>query len=230
MPDEQVQQEQFVTIDNGTVNVEVSDEKGNLLPLEGSNAAMPSIITFDEAGKPHTGTVARRMAAAFPDRSIADCKRYIGKEEPVLVFPGGEYTAYQLIVILATALYKIICQLLGCTRLVASVTCPAYFDNVQRLALKSAFEEAGFRVLGLIDEPVAAAAYALSQHVAGQKVMVCDIGGGTADYALLECLGPNAFRVLAKKGSRDLAGGDLTRILVDEALKRATGDSLKEVN
>ena len=65
----------------------------------------------------------------------------------------------------------------------AVITIPAKFDEKQRARTKLAAELAGIEVLGLIQEPTAAAvAYDIP---AGYTVLVFDLGGGTLDISIV---------------------------------------------
>lgn len=74
------------------------------------------------------------------------------------------------------------------------VTVPASFDVVARALTMKAAEQAGFPDVVLLEEPQAAF-YAWLAQVgdgfreqlkAGDRVLVCDIGGGTSDFSLIE--------------------------------------------
>ena len=62
------------------------------------------------------------------------------------------------------------------------ITVPAYFDSNRRQATMEAGMEAGFEVLDLLDEPVAALYNADTiRSYAGKTVLIYDLGGGTLD-------------------------------------------------
>jgi hypothetical protein len=68
------------------------------------------------------------------------------------------------------------------------LTVPSDFKAPQRDAIKKAAELGGFREVTTIDEPVAAAQIWLRNHsdkTFGNSVVVCDVGGGTTDFAFL---------------------------------------------
>ena len=74
----------------------------------------------------------------------------------------------------------------------AVITCPAYFNDSQRLATKHAASIAGLDVIGMINEPTAAALAYGFENKKDASVMVFDFGGGTLDVTVLtlegECL------------------------------------------
>jgi molecular chaperone DnaK (HSP70) len=67
------------------------------------------------------------------------------------------------------------------------LTVPVVFDLTQRDALVEAARKGGFTIVETVEEPVAAARWWLISEspAAGEYVVVCDIGGGTTDIALL---------------------------------------------
>ncbi|MCB0115873.1 MAG: Hsp70 family protein, partial [Caldilineaceae bacterium] len=73
------------------------------------------------------------------------------------------------------------------------LTVPASFDEVARELTVQAAQDAGFRRLVLLEEPLAAFYAWLAQHEDtwqqsmqdGQLILVCDIGGGTSDFSIL---------------------------------------------
>ncbi len=69
----------------------------------------------------------------------------------------------------------------------AVITVPAYFNDAQRHATKTAGELAGLQVERIINEPTAAAlAYGLDRLGDRSKIAVYDLGGGTFDISILE--------------------------------------------
>jgi molecular chaperone DnaK (HSP70) len=68
----------------------------------------------------------------------------------------------------------------------AVITYPAYFTAVEIENTKKAGEQAGFKVKEIIKEPVAAAIrYGIENLSDGERILVCDLGGGTYDATIL---------------------------------------------
>ena len=100
----------------------------------------------------------------------------------------------------------------------AVITVPAYFDERRRQATRDAGRIAGLEIVGLLDEPTAAAlAYGLERLRHG-VVAVYDLGGGTFDISLLR-VSDGVFEVLATNGHPRLGGDDFDRALVDVLLE-----------
>ncbi|XP_034235505.1 heat shock 70 kDa protein II-like isoform X2 [Thrips palmi] len=104
---------------------------------------------------------------------------------------------------------------LGQTVTKAVITVPAYFNERQRQATKAAGAIAGLEVVGMINEPTAAAiAYGLDNESSTKKtVFIYDLGGGTFDVSVM-VIQDSEFRVVASGGDTHLGGQDFdTRLL-----------------
>lgn len=98
------------------------------------------------------------------------------------------------------------------------LTVPASFDEVARTLTAEAARQAGFKHLTLLEEPQAAFYSWLAQHEAtwhrllplGSTVLVCDVGGGTTDFSLIEVAGTVEQPTLQRMAVGDhlLLGGD----------------------
>lgn len=103
---------------------------------------------------------------------------------------------------------------------------PANANSNQRFLTEEAAQTAGFTVLGLMNEPSAAAieyAYRNSAERrtrAGSGLLVYDMGGGTFDVSLV-MLGEEEHSVEASDGIANLGGEDFDAILAELALEAA---------
>lgn len=104
---------------------------------------------------------------------------------------------------------------------------PANANSNQRFLTEEAARAAGFEVLGLLNEPSAAAiefAYRNSaerKSRSGTGLVVYDLGGGTFDVSLV-ALGDTEHSVVASDGIPNLGGDDFDQILAELALESAT--------
>ncbi|MGH8100538.1 MAG: Hsp70 family protein, partial [Chthoniobacterales bacterium] len=108
---------------------------------------------------------------------------------------------------------------------------PAYFDDSQRQATKSAGEIAGLKVRRIVNEPTAAAlAYGFNKQK-NEKIVVYDFGGGTFDISVLE-VSDDTVEVKATGGDTHLGGDDFDKkiqeFLVDEYKKQEGIDISKD--
>ena len=103
---------------------------------------------------------------------------------------------------------------------------PANANSNQRFLTTEAFRLAGFRVLGLLNEPSAASIEfghrdrSSRQKNAKSQILVYDLGGGTFDASLVE-LDESEQRVIASEGIGALGGDDFDEILAELALDSA---------
>ena len=141
---------------------------------------------------------------------------------------GHETEALPLAVSLFQQIAEHIKKALGYPATAAVVTVPAYFDDVQRTAVKEAAQKAGFHVLRLLAEPTAAAlAYGLQKKEEG-LYGVYDLGGGTFDFSLIK-MEKEFFQVLATGGDDQLGGDDIdAAIALDQSISCKKAQRLKE--
>ncbi|RAL21708.1 hypothetical protein DL240_12705 [Lujinxingia litoralis] len=97
----------------------------------------------------------------------------------------------------------------------ALITIPAYFDLPQVEATREAGELAGLEVIGLLQEPTAAAMYYSWKHQLNDgNFLVYDLGGGTFDVSVIRCIA-GEYQVLGIDGDNHLGGDDFDRRLAD---------------
>ena len=101
---------------------------------------------------------------------------------------------------------------------------PANANSNQRFLTEEAAQNAGFTVLGLMNEPSAAAIEYAYRNSAERGLLVYDMGGGTFDVSLVT-LGDDEHTVEASDGIPNLGGDDFDRILADLALETAGHDT-----
>jgi molecular chaperone DnaK len=102
----------------------------------------------------------------------------------------------------------------------AVITVPAHFSDPQRKAVLAAAMMADIPVLGLVDEPVAAALHYGVKHASHDQVLlVYDWGGGTFDTTVLS-LDERGVYVLAKAGATDLGGKELDEAVAQLILEQ----------
>ena len=91
----------------------------------------------------------------------------------------------------------------------AVITVPAHFNDPQRKAVLNAAALAKLPVLGLVEEPVAAALhYGVQIAIIDEIVLVYDFGGGTFDATALS-MDASGVYVLAKTGLTELGGKEI---------------------
>jgi molecular chaperone DnaK len=102
----------------------------------------------------------------------------------------------------------------------AVITVPAYFDAPQVEATRRAGELAGLDVIGILQEPTAAAIYhTWKRRLEDGNFLVYDLGGGTFDVSILRCVG-GEYQVLAIDGDNYLGGDDFDRRFAEHLRKQ----------
>jgi molecular chaperone DnaK (HSP70) len=120
-------------------------------------------------------------------------------------------------------------------RLQVMLGVPANANSTQRFITQEATRAAGFEVLGLMNEPSAAALEFACRNKGGPKsggkggLLVYDLGGGTFDVSLV-ALGEAERTVIASDGISDLGGDDFDEILALLALAEAGKPGPAEVS
>jgi len=221
---------------------------------EGSRTT-PSVVALTKNNEILVGVLARRQQITNPKNTIFSAKRLIGrrfsdqevqrdkkllpyeiresKEGGVEIKMGERW--YRPLEISAMVLKKLkqdAEEKLGEKITEAVITCPAYFDDSQRKATKTAGEIAGFNVKMILNEPTAAAlAYGLTQK-ANQQILVYDFGGGTFDVSILDVRkDPDTIEVIGIGGDTHLGGDDFDQKIMDwiiEQFKKDQGIDLSK--
>ena len=104
----------------------------------------------------------------------------------------------------------------------AVITVPAYFNDKQRHATRTAAIRAGLNPRELLPEPTAAAiSYGFTPDESNdvKTILVYDFGGGTFDVSLLTTSG-NQFIELGKAGNLWLGGDDIDQLIIDFVKKQ----------
>ena len=199
-----------VGIDLGTTNSVVSVVQGGepevLLNSEGARTT-PSIVAFTKSGERLVGDLAKRQAVLNAERTIRSIKRHMGTRHRTAL-DGKEYSPEEISAMILSKLKADAEARLGESVTDAVITVPAYFDDSQRQATKTAGEIAGLNVLRIINEPTAAAiAYGLDRAGKEETIIVYDLGGGTFDVTVLE-ISEGLLEVRATAGDTKLGGDD----------------------
>ena len=220
----------IIGIDLGTTNSCVAVMEGGeavvIANAEGTRTT-PSVVAFSRNGERMVGQAAKRRAITTPDRTISSIKPEMGSNYKVAV-DSKAYTPQEISAMILQKLKADAEAYLGQTVTEAVISVPAFFTDAQRRATKDAGRIAGLDVKRIINEPTAAAlAYGLDKETY-QKIMVCDLGGGTFDVSVLD-IADGVIEVLATAGNSRLGGDDfdacITKYLVDE-FRKAEGVDL----
>jgi molecular chaperone DnaK (HSP70) len=109
----------------------------------------------------------------------------------------------------------------------AMVAVPANSNTGQRYLTVEAFNRAGFRVVGMLNEPTAAAIEFAHENLGGvgrrspkRYVVVYDLGGGTFDTSAVSLV-DRRFELLRTEGIGALGGDDFDEVILQVALEQA---------
>ena len=208
----------FAGIDLGTTCsvLAILDEFGNpsVVPNADGDRITPSVVFLDRDNVAQVGTEAENRAGEDDARCIFEIKRHMGSEHRVVV-DAKNWTPTELSALILKKLATE-CSPTGKSITSAVITVPASFGEPHRAATMDAGRLAGLNVLGIINEPTAAAVYySHAQGIQG-NVLVYDLGGGTFDATVLTVRGDDV-RVLTNQGVRNLGGTDFDRLLVSRS-------------
>ncbi len=163
-------------------------------------------------------SIKREVGARPPDDSLGE----LGLEETALEL-ATEYLAR----LKALLFERSNLELDADEPLEVMIAVPANAGTSQRYLTVEAFRRAGFRVLGMMNEPTAAAIEYAHNHMGplGKKspkryVVVYDLGGGTFDTSAVSLV-DRRFDLLATEGIARLGGDDFDERILELALAAA---------
>lgn len=220
----------IVGIDLGTTNSLIAyfdaKEGAKIIPNRLGKNLTPSVVSFDEDGTVYVGETAKGRRITHPFHTAEVFKRDMGSGR-IYHIGNKEYTPVELSALVLKALKEDAEEYLHTEVTEAVISVPAYFNDHQRKATKTAGEMAGLKVERLINEPTAAAiAYGLDKINGQSSFIVFDLGGGTFDVSLLE-FDEGIMEVHCVAGDNFLGGEDFTRKIYEMFLYENT---LKETD
>ncbi|MFH1469194.1 MAG: Hsp70 family protein [Pseudomonadota bacterium] len=234
-----------IGIDLGTTNscaAIIDGGKPRIITSPTGATTVPSIFAIDEQGRELVGQEAKRQAQLNPQHTVMGAKRLIGRNfhsktiekiRQVFTYELMEGESSEVLIkvnnqvftleqISAAILLRIKDFAEGALRENvehAVITVPAYFNDRQRQAVRTAGRLAGLKVLRILNEPTAAAlAYGLGRTL-NQRVAVYDLGGGTFDISVID-IKDKVFEVIATGGDTVLGGVDFDGRVMQWLLER----------
>ncbi len=204
----------IIGIDLGTTNslsAYIRDGKPEIIINERGERLTPSIVSFKNAKEVLIGEIAKNQIVINAEKTISNVKLSIGESKAYKI-EGRSYSPIEISALILRKIKQYTEKFLNRRIYDVIITVPAYFNDNQRQATLKAGRLAGFNVLKLLNEPVAAAlAYYLNKEQE-ENILVVDFGGGTLDITLMEYK-ENAFKVKATGGSTSLGGTNIDKIL-----------------
>ncbi len=227
----------IIGIDLGSTLSEVAVMEGGkptIIVNEEGKRTTPSVISFTKEGERKVGDAAKRQQVTNPKDTVVLIKRFMGgtydevKDNishiqydvknkngyPVVSILGKEYKPEELSAMILSKLKKCAEDYLGETVTDAVITVPAWFNDSQRSATKTAGEIAGLNVKRIVAEPTAAILASNIDMSKGGKYMVVDYGGSTLDFSIAD-ISDNVVEILASNGDVYCGGSDLDKLVAD---------------
>ena len=194
---------------------------------------LPSMLAFPPSGEMRVGWEARERRTIDPRHTLISTKRLIGarwgsrraqhyaeRYPTTLVDRGGvaclqtRAGAFDPVDVASTLLDHAIRRVaLDSESVDAIITVPSSFNDEERAATLTAAQRTGLARARLIEEPVATAVAYLSR-ASLRYAAIYDLGGGTFDFAVVDCL-RHPFTVVAHAGDPYLGGDDVDRELAN---------------
>jgi len=189
--------------------------KPEIVPNADGDRITPSAIFFDEENSDMTrvGVEAINSRHLNAQRSVRWIKRHMGDVKYRKNIDGKDWTPVELSSLILKKLKQECSAERGQIR-DAVISVPAHFDEVRRKATMDAGTMAGLNVIGIVNEPVAAALYyATTRQVVG-KVLVYDLGGGTFDVTIIDVKG-HQMEIVCSQGDHALGGIDFDQKILE---------------
>ena len=202
-----------------------------LIPNAHGDYLTPSAVSLDEQGHTLVGLAARERAGLHAQSTALAFKRWMGSDRRITLRTGAhvkELRAEELSALVLQTLKADAEAFLGETVTEAVITVPAYFNEAQRRATRTAGEIAGLKVERLLKEPAGAAlASGLQQRPERRSLLVFDVGGGSFEVSVLEYF-EGVVEVRASAGDTRLGGEDFSRAIAQLFARQVNGLSAEE--
>jgi molecular chaperone DnaK len=182
--------------------------KPEIIPNADGERIMPSAIFFDEENAEliRIGVEAINSRHLNAQRAVRWIKRHMGDTDYRKNIDGKDWTPVDLSSLILKKLVQDSSVEHGEIK-DAVISVPAHFDEVRRKATMDAGALAGLNVIGIVNEPVAAALYYATTRKVSGKVLVYDLGGGTFDVTIMDVKG-HQMDIICSQGDHALGGID----------------------
>ena len=185
-----------------------------IVPNSEGERITPSAVYFEEedAGSIRVGLEAVNCRQLNPDRAVRWIKRHMGDQSWIKSIDGRDWTPQEISSLILKKIKQDGSIESPINDVVISV--PAHFDEVRRKATMDAGTMAGLNVVGIVNEPVAAALYYATTQSVNGRVLVYDLGGGTFDVTILDIDGQQ-MNIICSQGDHALGGVDFDKKIIE---------------
>lgn len=198
------------------------DGQPRIIPNTDNQRTTPSVV-YIEGDTAVVGHIAKEQTQVAAANTIQFVKLHIGRQFKRFNLGGQEWSPEEISgIILRKLIDDTHVAMPGREVTHAVITVPAFFTEQQRKSTEDAGRVASLQVLGVINEPTAAAlAYGFDSLGIDKTVVVYDLGGGTFDVTVMRIAG-HTITMLATDGDVQLGGKDW-----DERIIERLGDQFE---
>lgn len=236
MADKEAGNDRIIGVDLGMTSVIAAYVPGQgqlpkVIPAEKGLPTLASVVAFKDGGRPVVGRSAHDMLTTAPGQTVTGIKRLLGRKASSQavrdldarvgfeIIEGKNSEAAVKIGDRTIRIPEVAGILLDQARRFAEkhlgepvrqcvIAVPAYFNDVQKAAVREAGELAGLKVRKLVHEPTAVAlAYGYNKG-GDARIVIVDMGGIRLDVSVMEIAG-NVFDVVATGGDPYLGGANI---------------------
>lgn len=228
-------------------------EPPRTIPTERGHAALPSVVAF-KSGRTVVGRAAHDMRTTAPAHTVTGIKRLLGRQarsqavrdldarvgftiietrtgEAAVQIGEQQIRVPEVAGILLDQTRRFAEKHLGQPVKRCVIAVPAYFNDVQKNAVREAARLGGLEVKKLVHEPTAVA-LAYGYNKGGEtRIVIVDVGGVRVDVSVMEISG-NVFDVVATGGDPYLGGANVDARIAEWILAnihKKYGRDLREV-
>lgn len=179
---------------------------------EGERITASAVYFDEEEGGVRVGIEAINSRQINTERAVRFVKRYMGTDWTKAI-DEHPWTPQEISSLILKKLKQDAEKEHGAISDVV-ISVPAHFDETRRKATMDAGTLAGLNVIGIVNEPVAAALFYAASHDISGRVLVYDLGGGTFDVTILDIKGKN-MKILCSQGDHALGGIDFDHKIIE---------------
>ena len=212
----------FGTSTNVVTRWNENTKRADVVPLGqyGTPNIFPNVIYYESPEKIFVGDYAVEKGKLNPENAVFYVKRKLESSDFRRHIPalGFDKTGVEVAADIFSRIKREVEQKFGGEKIDGAViSVPFAFQNAERSRIESAAKQAGLVVLGLIEEPVAAAiSFGLMDKVTfgkDEKILVFDLGGGTFDVTIFDFRKKSdlkfSIKVITTGGNKHLGGIDI---------------------
>ena len=189
--------------------------KPEIVPNADGERLTPSAIYFDEENSDiiRVGIEAINSRRLNAERSVRWIKRNMGDQQYKKHIDKKDWNPVELSSLILKKL-KQDCSVGDDEIHDVVISVPAHFDELRRKATMDAGTMAGLNVIGIVNEPVAAALYYATTRKVSGKILVYDLGGGTFDVTIMNVDGQK-MDIICSQGDHALGGIDFDKKILE---------------